>query len=108
MYLLWNCPQMNNNGPYWCYVNSGSGNGLVPSDNKPLPEPILIQNHVVSLGHKAHNGLILKVNTMVVDVLETQETRVSSAMVLTKFWNRDHFVNVPGQWETLHCIYKVK
>ena len=28
---------MNVTGPYWWYVNIGSGNGLVPSGNKPLP-----------------------------------------------------------------------
>ena len=27
----------------WWEVNTGSGNGLVPSDNKPLPEPMLTQ-----------------------------------------------------------------
>ena len=34
-------------------VNIGSGNGLVPSGNKPLPEPKLMQicHHMMSLGH---------------------------------------------------------
>ena len=32
-------------------VNIGSGNGLVSSDNKPLPDAILAQIYVVSLGH---------------------------------------------------------
>ena len=32
---------MNVIGSYWCYFNTGSGNGLVPSGNKPLPEPTL-------------------------------------------------------------------
>ena len=27
-------------------VNVGSGNGLVPSGNKPLPEPMLTKIHV--------------------------------------------------------------
>ena len=27
-------------------VNIGSGNGLVPSGNEPLPEPMLTQIHV--------------------------------------------------------------
>ena len=42
-YLLWNCPHMDATGPYWWWVNIGSGNGLVPSGNKPLPEPMLTQ-----------------------------------------------------------------
>ena len=32
---------MNATGPYWWEVNIGSGSGLVPSGNKPLPEPVL-------------------------------------------------------------------
>ena len=28
---------------YWWQVNIGSGNGLVPSGKKPLPEQMLIQ-----------------------------------------------------------------
>ena len=34
---------MNSTGPYCWKVNIGSGNGLVPSGNKPLPEPMLTQ-----------------------------------------------------------------
>ena len=44
-------PQVNATEPHWWYVNIGSGNGLVPSGNKPLPEPIL--SHI-SCGHKAY------------------------------------------------------
>ena len=32
---------MNATGPYWWKGNIGAGNGLVPSGNKPLPEPVL-------------------------------------------------------------------
>ena len=51
-HLLSNCPNMNVAGVYWWSVNIGSGNGLVPSGNKPLPEPMLTQicRHMVSLG----------------------------------------------------------
>ena len=51
---VWNCPNMNVTGLHWWSVNIGSGNGLVPSGNKPLPEPVLIQiscRHMVSIGH---------------------------------------------------------
>ena len=50
-HLLWNCPQMITTGP-GDLVNIGSGNGLVPSGNRPLPEPMLTQSscqHMVSL-----------------------------------------------------------
>ena len=38
-------------GPYWRKVNIGSGDGLVPSGNKPLPEPMLtkICHNIASL-----------------------------------------------------------
>ena len=42
-HLLWNCHDMNVIGLHWCSVNIGSGNGLVPSGNKPLPELMLTQ-----------------------------------------------------------------
>ena len=40
-YFLWNCYQANAKTPHWSLVNIGSRNGLVPSGNKPLPEPVL-------------------------------------------------------------------
>ena len=50
-YLLWNCAQMNITGPYLKLVNIGSGNVLVPSGNKPLPEPMLTQIYVAIRRH---------------------------------------------------------
>ena len=46
-------PDMNVTGFKWWKVNIGSGNGLVSSGNKPLPEPMLTQicHYMVSLGH---------------------------------------------------------
>ena len=43
MHFLWICSQMNAREHFWWQVNIGSGNGLVPSGNKPLPEPMLTQ-----------------------------------------------------------------
>ena len=43
-HFLWNCPQVNARRPLPWLVNIGSGNGLVPSGNKPLPEPILTRS----------------------------------------------------------------
>ena len=52
---------MNVTGLHWWAVSIGSGNGLVPSGNKPLPEPMLTQicHHMASLGHNelTHYGL---------------------------------------------------
>ena len=48
---------MNDAGLQWWLVNIGSGDGLVPSGNKPLPEPNVdpdLCRHMVSLGP---NGL---------------------------------------------------
>ena len=35
---------MNATGPYWWLINIGSRNGLVPSGDKPLPEPVLTKS----------------------------------------------------------------
>ena len=40
-YFLWNCHQVSATTHHWSLVNIGSGNGLVLSGNKPLPEPML-------------------------------------------------------------------
>ena len=45
---------MNAMGPHRWQVNIGSGNGLVPSGNKPLPEPMLTK--LASLGHNELNA----------------------------------------------------
>ena len=37
----WNHHQVNTTGLQWLQINIGLGNGLVLSDNKPLPEPVL-------------------------------------------------------------------
>ena len=37
-HFLWNCTQMNATRPRWILVNIISGNSLVPSGNKPLPD----------------------------------------------------------------------
>ena len=51
-HFLWNYPQVNTTRSHWWLINTGSGNGLVPSGNKPLPELILTKLccHTASLG----------------------------------------------------------
>ena len=48
---------------YWRLVNNGSGNGLVPSGNKPLPEPMLtnidLRCHMASLSHRELKYVLL-------------------------------------------------
>ena len=39
-HFLLNCLQGKATRPHWWWVGIGSGNGLVPLGNKPLPEPI--------------------------------------------------------------------
>ena len=41
----------------WWLVNTGSGNGLVPSGNKTLPEPILTRSYVALCSHWATMSL---------------------------------------------------
>ena len=52
-HLLWNCPHKNVIGLHWWLVNIGSGNGLVPSGNKSLTEPMLTQISVAIWRHWA-------------------------------------------------------
>ena len=44
---------MNATNPHWWLVNVGSGNGLVLSGSKPLPEPMLTTFHVAIWRHQA-------------------------------------------------------
>ena len=58
MFLLGNCSHMNVTGLNWWSINIASGNGLVPSGNKTLPEPMLTQiscRHMASLGPNEFN-----------------------------------------------------
>ena len=54
--------QVNSTRPHWWLANSGSGNGLVPSGNKPCLNQCCqdFQHHMASLGHNElmHNGVI--------------------------------------------------
>ena len=45
-HFLWNCSQAIAIEYFSWHVNIGSGNGLVPSGNKPLPPPMLTQIYV--------------------------------------------------------------
>ena len=51
--LLWYCPNMKVTRLHRWSVNIGSGNGLVPSGNKPLPEPMVTQICVAIWRHWA-------------------------------------------------------
>ena len=48
-----NCPQVNATKPHWMLVNTGLSNGLVRSDNQPLPESLLTQISIAIWGHQA-------------------------------------------------------
>ena len=50
-YLCWNWLKINIIGPYQWEVNIGSGNGLVQSGKKPLPEPRLTQFYIAIWRH---------------------------------------------------------
>ena len=51
--ISWNSPNVDVTGLHSWSVNIGSGNGLVPSGNKPLPEPMLTQISVTIWRHNA-------------------------------------------------------
>ena len=50
--IIFCVPQTNGIRPHWWLVSIDSGNGSVPSSNKPLPEPMLIKFcDALSQGH---------------------------------------------------------
>ena len=53
-HFLWNYAQVNATVGLrnWWYVNIGSGDGLVPTGNEPLPESMLTQIIVATWYHK--------------------------------------------------------
>ena len=55
--FLWNCPHLNDIIPHW-KVNIGWGDGLLPSDNKPLPELMLTQFSVITRPQWVNIGLL--------------------------------------------------
>ena len=62
---------MNATTPHWSLVNIGSGNGLVPSGNKPLPEPMLTQicRHMASLCHNVLRVTISPLNSQEISLM---------------------------------------
>ena len=52
-----NCSQVNVTEPIWWGAHIGSGDGLVPSGNKPLPEPMLTQTYVAIWRHYGPSSL---------------------------------------------------
>ena len=81
-HLLWNYPHMNVTGLHWWSVNIGSGNGLVPSGNKPLPEPMLsrICHHMLSLARNEltdqsyFDGLVQDCSISIADALQIMQS----------------------------------
>ena len=51
VHYLWNCSQVDATEHLWWQVNIASGNGLVPSGSKPLPEPMLTWIYVTIWRH---------------------------------------------------------
>ena len=47
-HFLWNCHQVNTTRLHCSLVNSGSGNGLGPSGNKPLPKSMLAMSYDIT------------------------------------------------------------
>ena len=79
-------------GLKWWKVNIGSGNGLVPSGNKPLPEPVLTQIYVTTWRHGSncvtHCRLKMSQNFMIFgssNVLVPNTDLLSTGPSRTKF-----------------------
>ena len=101
----------------WWWINSGSGNGLVPSGTKPLPEPVLTQiyNHVATMTSCFNPSVILKpdnfritrsiINTMATDALAPCITRSSVAMVLNIFYKDGFHLHMESQTDDWRVKY---
>ena len=50
------CLQVNASGPQWWYISIGSGNGLIPSGNKPFTEPMFAQIYIAKWRYLATMG----------------------------------------------------
>ena len=105
----------------WWLVEFGAGNGLLPSGNKPLPEPILAQIYVTIWHH--YNELMSVCTFPYVKIFDTGYSllwhfrKYSYCQKLTLLhFHYYHFslafgcspfmysVNAPSQWEmALHC-----
>ena len=113
MNLLCNCPQVIFTGPHWWKVNIGSGNGLVPSGNKPLPETMLTQFSSYEILGLSWNGSWSR--NSVVQTLHAWESggllplcpqgQHDSTLMYTEW--KGHFLIVYSfqtKWTSYHCF----
>ena len=62
---------MNTTGPYWWLVNIGSGNGLVSSGNKPIPEPVLTKiSNAISRHYVPMRVMIISAQDVLTSIAE--------------------------------------
>ena len=83
---------MNVTGLYFWQVNIGSGDGLVPSGNESLPEPMLsnVDPDVATWHHSSHNEL-------------TKATHYHPIFILnhgSRWWPR-----IPAQFHLVNCSW---
>ena len=57
--FVWNWTQMSATKPHWWWIDSGSGNDLESSGNKPLPEPMKTHIYIFIMESLGHKGLII-------------------------------------------------
>ena len=81
---------MNATEPYWWQVNIGSGNGLVPSGNKPLPKPVLTK--ISSSGYKGLKYLWIILWWSVIILSFCEEIHSDKSMTILE----DHALLVAG------------
>ena len=75
-------------------VNIGSGNGLVPSGSKPLPEPMLTQicRHMVSLGHNELTSFVILRQSWFTEIKCRFWLRVK--IIVVACWCHDHYLSL--------------
>ena len=85
-------------------INIGSGNGLVPSGNKPLPEPLLIQIYITIWCHNATVSLSVLIKIWICTHLPTCCSSPTlahwSPSLLLPIWNKSHCQRL---WHLISC-----
>ena len=81
-----NCSQINATESQWWYVNIASGDGLLPSGNKPLPESMLTQISFVIDGIRMPQWINVVGNAKVSPYTQDHWTCMLWLRDLDRFW----------------------
>ena len=99
VYFLWNCTHVNATRPHWRLVNVGSGNGLVLSGNKPLPDPTLTRVYVAWPRHNEQTNF---------DMILYKNAHKQHVQMSFRFYTASHGWRLFSSYGKLESISKLK